>query len=255
MRRNGPSLPGRWYCGPPLLALAVAGIVLASAVPVQALSVLVSPGADAPAATMRIHPDSSLNLLGPREFNIYTGVSLPAEWQLMDSLDAYYVDGLTVDISSRVYQHNTDGHTLFLYAITNYGPVPVRSGNVAGFAAGWEFLDVGIWHPGGDEDYVTNDVLTLGRPANGKQLDFALQGFTMSGWNEQLLEVDQTTTWFYAVTDAPSWQIGKATVQDSGLSASPVPVLVPVPEPVTMAGMLMAMGGVAAYVRRRQRRK
>jgi len=254
MRCKRPSLPGRWDCGPALVALAAVGLVLALAGPAQALSVLVTPGADAPAATIRVHPDSDLGLSGTLKFNVYTETSLPAEWQLMASLDAHFEDDLTVDICSRVYKSSTDGNTLFLYQITNYGPDPIRSGNIAGFAAGWEFIDVGVWHPGGDADYAEYDVLTLGRPANGKQLEFEFQASKApSGRNEQLLPVGETTTWFYAVTNAPSWQVGRATVQDSGLSASPVPVLVPVPEPMTMAGMLMAVGGVAAYVRRRRR--
>jgi len=248
-----PSLTGCLSRGPPILALAAVGLVLAMAVPVQALSVLVSPGADLPAGRTRIHPDGTLGLSGTYEFNVFTGSGLTG-WTLADTLTTDFSnEKVAGTFYSEVYTHS-EGHTLFTYQIYNSGTTDIRHGNLAGFASGWEFLDSGVLHFGAvSDDYIDGDVLALGRPANGEQLNFAFEGWNGSGMTEMLLETGQTSTWFYAVTDAPSWHVGRATVQDSGSSASPVAVLVPAPEPVTLAGLVLGVGCLGRYVRKRSR--
>lgn len=240
----------------PLRFLAVAaavGLLLASAVPAMALSVLVSPAADLPAGQNRIHPDATLGLLGS-SFNVYLGAAMPAAWVSMKSLTTPFSNQQVAGtFYSEVYRHSTDGHTLFTYKIHNTGSTEIRSGNIAGFASGWEFLDSGILDIGGDVAFNPGDVLKLHRPENGTQLNFAFEAMDSSfATVEKLLAPTETSSWFYAVTDAPSWTIGQATVQNTGSSASPVAVLVPVPEPLTVLGVFMGVVGVGSYVRRRR---
>ena len=251
MKLKKPFVPGRCYCGPLICAFAAVLLLMPTA-PAQALSVLVTPGADLPAGTTRVHPDDALLLTGSA-FNVFRGSGLTG-WTLADTLSTDFSNQQVAGtFYSAVYTHS-DGHTLFTYQIHNSGTTPIRSGNIAGFASGWEFLDSGVLHFGaGSDGYVTGDVLTLGRPANGEQLDFMFQGWNGSGWTERLLAVGGTSTLFYAVTDAPSWQVGQATVQDTGSSASPVAVLVPFPEPVTLAGLVLGIGCLGRYVRKRSR--
>jgi len=253
-----PSLPGRWYCGPPICALAAVALLLMMSGPALATSVLVSPGADLPAGQTRIHPDTSLGLLGTYEFNVFTDDSLPSEWIFGDSLASAFSNvSVAGTLYSEVYTHSTDGHTLFMYQLANTGIEPLRSGNIAGFSAGWQWLDCGIIHLDGDEDFVQGDVLTLARPGGGgtPQFAFSFQTSSASGpmIYDYVLTSGQTSSWFYAVTDAPSWQVGPATVQDGGSSFSPIPALIPVPEPVTLAGLMLGVGCLGRYVRKRSR--
>ena len=250
MNLKQPSSPGRTWCGPPILALAAVGLVLAMAVPAQALSVLVTPGADLAEGSVRYHPDGSLGLPST-EFNVFTDSGLPSAWTLGASMATPFSN---VDVGgtfySNAYRHNTDGHTLFTYQIHNSGETVIRDGNIAGFASGWQWLDSGIIDLGGDEAFDQGDVLKLRRPSDGApQFAFA---FETDAVGNLLLQIGETSSWFYAVTDAPSWQVGQATVQDSGSSASPVAVLVPVPEPVTLAGLVIGVGCLGRYVRRRR---
>jgi len=79
-------------------------------------------------------------------------------------------------------------------------------------------------------------------PSNGwAGLAFTLDGTLWAGnyWLNDLYTLDKSTGVATFVSDLPG--VGSVT----GLS-------VPVPEPVTMAGMLMAVGGLAGYIRRRR---
>ena len=245
----------RARASPYLIVLITLVIVLTFSAQAPALSVLVSPGAGLSAGQSRVHPDTGLNLLGSN-FNVYTGDSLPSEWVLQASLTSpfhnNYVGGT---FYSEVYKHSTEGHTLFTYQISNAtDSAPIRSGNIAGFNAGWQILDSGIIDLGGDLSFDQGDVLKLKRPANGTQLDFAFEATDKSGNTvEKLLAVGEISSWFYIVTDAPSWMIGQATVQDSGSSASPVSVLIPVPEPLTLLTVFASIAGLAGYVYRKRR--
>lgn len=244
----------RARASPSLIVLITLVIVLTFSAQAPALSVLVSPGAGLSAGQSRVHPDTGLNLLGSN-FNVYTGDSLPSEWVLQASLTSpfhnNYVGGT---FHSEVYKHSTQGHTLFRYRISNTGTTDIRSGNIAGFNADWQILDSGIIDLGGDVSFDQGDVLKLKRPANGTQLDFAFEATDNSGNTvEKLLAVGQTSSWFYIVTDAQFWTIGQATVQDSGSSASPVSVLIPVPEPLTILTVFASIAGLTGYVYRKRR--
>jgi len=247
----------RARASPSLIVLITLVIVLTFSAQAPALSVLVSPGAGLSAGTSRVHPDTNLNLLGSN-FNVYTGNSLPSAWVLQASLTSpfhnNYVGGT---FYSEVYKHSTEGHTLFRYRISNSGTTDIRSGNIAGFNAGWQILDSGIIDLGGDVSFDQGDVLKLKRPAIGTQLDFAFEATKNQPpdypTEERLLAVGQTSSWFYMVTDAPSWMIGQATVQDSGSSASPVSVLIPVPEPLTILTVFASIAGLTGYVYRKRR--
>ena len=236
----------------------------AAAAPALALSVLGSPAADLDPGETRFHPYHSKVPPALDKFNV-VAPPVPSEWQFQAALTSPFYGSVaspgaevTGVLYSEVYKHQTEGHTLFLYKIWNSGKAggypdeSIKRANVAGFAQGWEWLDVGILAD--RKTFVAGDPVALGlfSPTEGPQ--FAII-FDLNGLVTELLDPNETTPWVYAVTDAPSWRIGAATVEDSGISVSPIPVLVPVPEPVTTAGMVLGLGCLAGYVRKRGRRR
>jgi len=234
------------------------GLVLVITGPAQGLSVLVSPGADLPTGRTRIHPDTSLGLSGNYTFNVYTDNTWPDEWVWQRSLTATRSNAdLKVTFYSEVYKHKTEGHTLFRYQIENTAEstTVIRNGNIAGFNSGWEFIDSGIIDLGGDQEWDQGDILSIGKSiALGKaQLDFAFRAWGGGGFVNKLLGPGEKSQWFYVVTDAPSWSIGQATVQNTNSSVSPIPVLVPVPEPLTILTVFASIAGLTGYVYRKRR--
>jgi len=237
-----------------LMPVAAAALILSAAAPAGAISGVPS-WTDAPlvVGNLRDHPDPALSLPGP-DFNVYTGAALPAGWTLQASLSVNFANSnMYGRLDSQAWQY-TDSHMLFAYRVANTGVsgnAAIRSGNVTGFASGWKFLDSGILDYGGDVAFDQGDVLNLWR-TNGQAQQFGFSFQSYYPFMEKLLMPGETSSWFYFETDAWSWTIGTATVQDSGASASPIPVLIPVPEPVTMAGMLLGIGGLTGYVARRR---
>jgi hypothetical protein len=158
-------------------------------------------------------------------------------------------ENLTGTIRSEVYRHGTDAHLLFVYTITND---PNSTQGVA-FAnlVDWDnikIIDAGeIALEAGIQNFYTYSRLDTG-PGN---LRFTFRTDTGEG---ALLEPGDESTHGYAETDAPVIARGYATVQDEGLSQDAIPVLVPtyIPEPLTMVGLLMGLGGIGAHIRRRR---
>jgi len=259
MRSKKPSSSGLVYRGPPIAAFAVIaiGLVLAMTVSAQALSTADLPLGSPP----RYHPDSTLNLW-PREFYVYTGAALPVEWTMQDSLSSDFHNGrMYGTLTSQVWQH-TDGHTLFAYQLANTGgqhspdPCEMRTGNINGFGAGWELLDVGLLDYGGDEDFDHGDVLKMEHSLD--TLGHEQFAFFFEADSQQFLPVEEwllpgeIATWFYFETNAPAWTQGIASVQNGGSSVAAIPVLVPAPEPVTVFGVLLGIGTLGGYIRKRR---
>ena len=261
MRSKIPSSTGLVHRGPPIaMCVAVAiGIILAMTGSAYALST-----ADLPLGSIpRYHPDpDDILKLWDREFFVYTGAALPAAWTLQDSLSVDFHNGVMYGtLDSQVWQH-TDGHTLFAYQLDNTGdqfianPCEMRTGNIDGFAAGWEFQDVGLLDYNGDVNFDDGDVLKMEHSLDTmgtEQFAFFFETTNREfGVTEEWLLPGETSTWFYFETDATAWQTGIASVQNGGSSASAIPVLVPAPEPVTVLGVLIGIGTLGGYIRRRR---
>ena len=265
MRSKKPSLGGLVYRGPPIAMVAAIaiGLVLAMCGSAHALGAKDLPLGSSP----RYHPDDILNMW-PRDFYVYTGAALPAEWALEASLSVDFMNGkMWGTMTSQVWQH-TDEHTLFAYQLDNTGdehvppPIPceMRTGDIMmGFAPGLEFLDVGILDYNGDVNFDDGDVLKMEHysldPGGQEQFAFSFEAENSDGgFTEEWLLPGETSSWFYIETNAEAWQRGLAGIQNGGSSVSNIPVLVPapVPEPVTLLGMLLGIGTLAGYVRRRR---
>ncbi len=264
MRSKKLSLGGLVYRGPPIAMVAAIaiGLVLAMCGSAHALGAKDLPLGSIP----RYHPDpDDILKMWPRDFYVYTGAALPAEWTLEESLSVDFNSGngkMWGTMTSQVWQH-TDEHTLFAYQLDNTGdehvppPIPceMRTGDISGFAPGWEFLDVGILDYNGDVNFDDGDVLKMEHYLLGGQEQF---GFSFETVNrdfefiEEWLLPGETSSWFYVETNAGAWQRGFAGIQNGGSSVSDIPVLVPAPEPVTLLGMLLGIGTLAGYVRKRR---
>jgi len=216
----------------------------------------------------RYHPDDALNLFA-RDFNVYTGATMPAGWASVDTLSVDFTDHLMWGtMTSQVWQY-TDGHLLFAYQVQNTGDqylspgaVVMRTGNVSCFDPGWQFQDCGILDFGGDEAFDQGDVLklTLTADSGGKeQFGFVFETLDRTGTLvTKWLAPGQTSSWFYFETNATNWQLGQATIQDGGSSADDIQVLVPdrdlgfIPEPVTLLGLAIGVAYLGGYLRRRR---
>ena len=259
MRSKKPFSSGLVYRGLPIAAFATIGIglVLAMSVSAQALSTADLPLGSDP----RYHPDPSLNLWD-REFYVHTGAALPAAWAMQDSLSwDFHSEKMYGTLTSQVWQH-TDGHTLFAYQLANTGdqhstdPCEMRTGNINGFAPGWEFLDVGLLDYGGDENFDDGDVLKMEHSLD--TMGHEQFAFFFEADDEQYVPVEEwllpgeIATWFYFETNAPAWTRGIASVENGGSSVAAIPVLVPAPEPVTVFGVLLGIGTLGGYIRKRR---
>ncbi|MFP4106212.1 MAG: hypothetical protein ACLFVU_08995 [Phycisphaerae bacterium] len=211
----------------------------------------------------RVHPDSSLNLLCPKLFSVYTGSEqnlADAGWTLAkypeSQVDAVKVSsfdsGVAGDIVSCVYV-NEAGHHLFTYQIISEGDRPIRAGNIE-----WSdnvcIVDCGVWDPEGDPDCGPTDTLELARGTG--QVQFSFQALTADGSNvEELLEVGDCCPVFYYETTCDWFGIGMAEIHDSGSSAHQIRVLAPahLPEPMTLLAVGLGVLGAARYARKRSR--
>lgn len=239
-----------WVC--------VAGLVIGTVLfvgPRVAQGALVSPAADLPGGSERVHPDSALDL-GGNTFNVFTGGSMPgATWTLLASHAGDPIEGtMIVTVYSQVWQH-TDGHLLFAYQLENKAActASARKGNIKGYPHTCSIIDSGILDYAGDLAYDTGDILALYRPnSGGDQLAFQFEALDSQYQTnvEKLLEPGQTSTWFYVETDAVAYAYGTSTIMDSGESAHGMEVFVPIPEPATM--VLVGLGLGVLLLRRRQ---
>ncbi len=251
--------------------LLAAGLMLTLAATAHALSGSAATLPLAPGTDIRYHPDPNLNLFA-NKFNVYAGASLPADYTLQDTLVSGFMDHLMWGtMTTQVWQDTSptgDGRLLFAYQIDNTGDehaanaVSMRTGNVTGFGSGVTFLDCGILDYNGDVAFDQGDVLVLTHAVTQgtEQFGFVFETENIYGADVQKwLRPGQTSSWFYFEADTTEWCRGTATVQDGGSSADEIPVLVPkglgapIPEPVTLLGILAGIGTLGGYARRRRR--
>lgn len=229
------------------------GALLGMAILLPALSwaAVVDPGAGLDEEGICFHPGGTVALGGPK-FSVYTGPGLAGEgWTLVDTLDTGFNSGIDFAgiFRSAVWESDVNGNLLFAYQIANTGagaaPRSIRVGNIVDYAAPVLGADCGVLHDNGSSDYASGDVLVLERYIGELSFAFEAQG------TQHLLPPGDTSAWFYIETDVTAYTDGLATVQDSGKSAGEIAVLVPVPEPATLA--LLAAGAAGVVLRRRRR--
>lgn len=244
-----------------LVRCGFAGIILAAFVlgvgmlgyPPAALGTIASPGAPLPAPTTRVHPDAGLFLVIPDDFSVYTLGAMPPEYSVVASLAGVPTEGMDVIIYSKVWRHE-DGHLLFAYQVENNSTTDVRRANLVGYdPAICDIIDSGVFDFGGDTDFDQGEVLRL-QLSNGSvyQLAFIFEATNdQGGMVRRLIQPGQTSQWFYAETNVTQYATSYATVQDSGQSADGIGVLVPAPEPATLA--LLGAGILLVRLVRRRR--
>ena len=226
-----------------IIHVAVAAMVMAAVLgPSPATAeTIVAAGAPLPGATpIRVHPDASLSLLVPSTFSVYSGATMPPEYESLATLAGTPTGGtMDVVIYSVVWRHD-DGHLLFAYQVENNSTTDVRRANLVGYEPEiCDILDCGVLDLGGDAAFDAGEILQL-QVSNGdrNQLAFVFEAMDdEGGMFSRLVQPGQTSQWFYAETDATDYTTSYATVQDSGRSADGIGVLVPAPEPATLALM------------------
>lgn len=154
-------------------------------------------------------------------------------------------------ISSEVWKQTTSGNLLFRYRVFNDGTSSISYGNIAAFGPETAVVDCGILDVGGDVAFDQGDILQLGRSRvdpSDPQLEFGFNALTTF----KTLQPGQTSQWFYAETESPSYTDGFATLQFGGDAADMLDVYVPIPEPATVG--LLGLGGVWLLGRKVRRR-
>ena len=227
-----------------LLLINICAVLLISASTVRG-NPLILPEADLPAGGYRAHPDGELSLAGDK-FNIFIETAMPDEWTLEAShIGTPGMGTMDVIMYSQVWRHD-DGHLLFAYKVENNSSSCVRLGNIGGYgAAVCDITDSGILHFGGNATFVQGDILELSRSSIESQLAFAFEAIDTSGETiEKLLLPGETSQWFYIETDAVKYGYGLSSVIDGGASADMMEVLIPIPEPATIALLTIGVIGV-----------
>jgi len=239
-----------------IVRITVAAMIVASVLGPSpaAAGTIVALGAPLPLATpIRVHPDAALSLLVPSTFNVYAGATMPPEYQSVATLAGVPTGGtMDVVIYSEVWRHD-DGHLLFAYKVENNSTTDVRRANLVGYGPEiCDIIDCGVLDLGGDAAFDQGEVLEL-QLSNGdrNQLAFIFEAMDdEGGMVTRMIQPGQTSQWFYAETDATAYTSSVATVQDSGRSADGIGVLVPAPEPATLA--LMGAGVLLMRLVRRR---
>jgi hypothetical protein len=231
------------------------------------------PGTGSP--TWRVHSDTfdGTDLAGDH-FTVYTDPAglVGAGFTHLSGLDVmspFATASLSGVLTSQVWQH-TDSHLLFAYQLSNTGTAgfaSMRIGNIEGYEGPVGVVDTGILHDvSGVAGYEVGDVLKIERTTDGMsaQLSFSFEATEMTSGNWQnvrrKLDPGQTSSWLYVDTDQDAWHLGVATVQNGGSSHDQIPVLVPggdtgtglIPEPITAMAVVMGLGSLGAYIRRRR---
>ncbi len=230
----------------------------------------------------RIHPDTTFTFTSfahspARDLSIYTGPSIAADgWTMIAAMDKPYfgdnpVTGNYIQgtYRSEVWRNNTTNYLLFAYHLRAAGNVPIATGTIAGYqydagspADSVNIVDAGILHLNGPATFLDDDPLRIQRntPSGSSNpalaLFFVQNPYTLTqGYG---LRPGYPAD-FYFQTESTSYSLSVATLQDSGISAGDIPVFVPggfgqaVPEPLSMLGVALGLGGLAGYVRRRKR--
>lgn len=187
-------------------------------------------------------------------FTVYTGSGLTENnYSLLSGMVTNFGsdgDQAAGTIFSEVWRDDLNGNLLFRYRVQNIGVAPIDYGNIGGFGPEVEVLDCGVMDEGGDTLFSQGDVLRLRRTeadAQRPQLDFR---FVSLGAYE-LLQPGQTSAWFYAETTSPNYTTGLATLQFGGSAKDMLPVIVPVPEPGSLALLILGFVTILSVRRRR----
>lgn len=243
-------------------------VVFAVAIPAWGIGAydadLYLPGKGTP--TERVHADTfDTKELGGLKFTVFAdpgGLGGQGFTHLagLDMESAFSGEGLDGALRTQVWEH-TDGHLLFAYQLDNAGLLGfehMRIGNIAGYDDDIAIVDSGVLHVGGTSEYESGDILEMGRTTDGveAQLFFAFYAYA-TDWStvRRYLQPGESSTWFYVDTDMVDYTVGVATVQNGGVSHDDIPVLIaaPIPEPLTVLGLTMALASLGGYISRRRR--
>jgi len=165
------------------------------------------------------------------------------EWALVDTLESAFDQHVRGILRSQVWEHE-DGHKLFLYQLQNLGDVGISGTKFTVHTTpALNILDAGVLGDG-------IDIQDMSRMAAGA-LD---EMFFEIAWSEPLeLQQGQQTSWIYVETDAHTHHLAYTTVRNHTASADNVPLLVPMPEPMTMSAVGLAVLGLGGYIAKRRR--
>ena len=236
----------------------IAALVVAGGV---GATTLVSPPTPMALGSFLVPPSGGANAYAVEsvEYNIYTGGLGGYTFQAATNQSYSATSGgiiLNLTFESQVWQDNATNELLFLYRVSNDAGsnTAIQSVTIALFDDLVNITDSGVWDQGRSTGlaFQHGDPTKLNRgPATLNQFSFDYKPDDNNP--APALSVGEVGSWVYVGTDYPYYTYGLATVQD-GTSQANIQVLVPttIPEPITMAGMLMAVGGLAGYIRRRR---
>lgn len=206
------------------------------------------------------HPD--LARRGQSTFSIFTYGSASTREQALADAGFSFVDSLvspfssavtpttfTGTVTSEVWRSEADDHLLFLYQITNTAPLGGTPFTGLSLDTQWgnhPVSDAGIVREGSD-DFQQGDVTAMIYPG-GPYITYMSNGFFAP------IRPGESGNWFYLESFSTHYGPGSATVGFLG-TVNGVGILVPMPEPLTMASAGLAVSAVGGYVLRRRRRK
>lgn len=164
--------------------------------------------------------------------------------------------GITGQVTSWVFQDPGTGNLGFQYHFTSTGTSPLIRASLNGEWLGVTVVDAGADASGsstqvgalgwtdGDPEQIQREATILGE-------DVIFQWLV--GNNGTVLASGDTSSLIWLDTQAPWYKVDLVGLLDSG-AASSAGVLTPgpIPEPITMIGLVMGVGGVAGYIRKRR---
>ena len=201
------------------------------------------------------HPDlwDGASLPG---FSTYSGDLSADNFTLFETLASPFQspDGHGGVLRSQAWQHDTDGHMLFLYQVElNAGSAYIARGSIFGYDQ-FGITDAGIMDSGFDD----GDIVLLKRSAGAPGQVNLYFSYRREG---DVIGDNSISSWFYLETDARMYgAAGWASFIGGGAAIGDVSALVPtelvpaeghMPEPLTVIGIFLGVGGVAGYARRR----
>jgi len=246
MRLKKPTVPGRWYCGPPILAIAAALAMLAAGVPAQAVTVTISTATTC---------------------DNYYDLYVDGNWQLSTT---YPGNGWNTPETWSVPLAAGQQHVV---AVKGSNLEPYSSYNPAGFLGEIE-PDPGNWFAGEDlshthlivtdsqwKIYYVGHNSTDAPPDDSQGRNWTEAQYDDSGWLSAfeigpngcspwgtVTGIDGSAKWIWT----ENWN---DTRPSGSLPDTPVyfrRTFTPVPEPLTMAGLVMGLGNLVGYIRRRR---